>query len=259
MKKLYAISKLLFSLLVATVLCSCPGGDIFEDGDGSDGDNVENNEGVSGDVNNGNTPNDKKESGIHNGHEWVDLGLSVKWATCNVGANRPEEPGGYYAWGETEEKNEYTWETYKYGDQFYDSDEYYSMSKYCIDSESGTVDNKVTLELSDDVAHVKWGGNWRMPTKYEMYELFENCTWEWIPINGMRATGPNGNSIYLPATGLRYEVGIEEAGSGGFYYSSSLAENYNPCVWTLSVAENDFNFYWDVIRMYGCSVRPVCE
>ena len=258
MKKFCKILESLFVISLTVVLCSCPGDDIFDDKESSGG-GIENNGGSSEGENNEDIPDNNNLTGVHQGHEWVDLGLSVKWATCNVGANRPEEPGGYYAWGETKEKNEYTWETYKYGDQFYDSDEYYSMSKYCIDSEYGTVDNKVTLELSDDVAHVKWGGNWRMPTKYEMYELFENCTWEWIPINGMRATGPNGNSIYLPATGLRYDVGIEDAGSGGYYYSSSLAENCNPCVWTLSVAENDFNFYWDVIRMCGCSVRPVCE
>ena len=124
--------------------------------------------------------NFKKEisTGVENGHNWVDLGLSVKWATCNVGATTPEGYGNYYAWGETKPKSTYDWSTYKYcnGDR-------YSMTKYCTNSEYGIVDNKTTLELSDDAAHVNWGGSWRMPTKAEQDEL-NNCTWTW--------TGPAG-------------------------------------------------------------------
>ena len=103
-----------------------------------------------------------KEQTAQNGHEYVDLGLSVKWATCNVGADSPEEYGYHFAWGETSPKTTYNWSTYKYcnGDE-------YSMTKYCDDS-FGTVDNKTTLELSDDAARVNWGGKWRMPTRAEI-------------------------------------------------------------------------------------------
>ena len=100
----------------------------------------------------------------YNGHEYVDLGLpsGLKWATCNVGASSPEVYGGYYAWGETEEKSSYSWSTYKWCNGSYDT-----MTKYCTSSSYGTVDNKTTLDPQDDVAHVKWGGRWRMPTLEE--------------------------------------------------------------------------------------------
>ena len=93
-------------------------------------------------------------------YEAVDLGLSVKWASCNVGATTPEDCGDYYAWGEIEEKENYDWSTYKWCNGSYDT-----QTKYCTNSSYGTVDNKTTLDLEDDVAHVKWGGSWRMPTK----------------------------------------------------------------------------------------------
>ena len=133
----------------------------------------------------------------------IDLGLpsGIKWASCNVGATEPWEYGGYYAWGETEEKSNYDTSTYKYC-----NGSYFSMTKYCTSSSFGTVDNKTTLEPGDDVAHVKWGGSWRMPTKAEQDELRNNCTWTWTTLNGVdgyRVTGPNGNSIFLPAAGFR--------------------------------------------------------
>ena len=124
-------------------------------------------------------------------YEAVDLGLSVKWAAYNVGATKPEEYGGYYAWGETEEKSNYTWGTHKWCNGSYDT-----MTKYCTNSSYGTVDNKIVLDPEDDVAHVKWGGDWRMPTFGELHELYSNCTWLWITINGIngyKVTGPNGN------------------------------------------------------------------
>ena len=103
-----------------------------------------------------------------NGHEYVDLGLPsrIKWATCNVGATTPEEYGDYFAWGETEPKDNYDWSTYKWCNE-----SNATMTKYCTDSSYGTVDNKTVLELEDDAAYVNWGGNWRMPTKAELDEL----------------------------------------------------------------------------------------
>lgn len=105
-------------------------------------------------------------SGMENGHEWVDLGLSVKWATCNVGAIQPEEFGDYFAWGEVETKAIYNWDTYKYYDDF-------NLTKYTSN------DSKTVLDPEDDAATVNWGGAWRMPTKAEQDELRNNCTWDW--------------------------------------------------------------------------------
>ena len=145
---------------------------------------------------------EENQSGeLHNGHEYVDLGLpsGLKWATCNVGATAPEEYGDYFAWGETETKATYDLSNYKWCNGTYES-----MTKYCTNSEYGIVDNKTTLELSDDAARVNWGGSWRMPTKAEQDELrnTDNCTWEWTTqngVNGYKVTSKkNGNSIFLP-------------------------------------------------------------
>ena len=105
-------------------------------------------------------------TGTENGHEYVDLGLpsGTKWATCNVGASKPQDYGNYYAWGETSTKETYKWSTYKYGT--YDDDgDYSKLTKY------NTSDSKTTLDLSDDAAHVNWGGKWRMPTFEQLSEL----------------------------------------------------------------------------------------
>lgn len=185
----------------------------------------------------------------------VDLGLSVKWASCNVGATTPEEIGGHYAWGETEEKEDYTWETYKFGRERY-------ITKYCINSNNhnnGVADNLTTLEPCDDVAHVKWGGSWRMPTKEEQDELREECAWEWTTINnvkGYKITGPNGNSIFLPATGGSIDAYIPEC---GFYWSSSLWLNIDGFARLLQFSSEKHTTKHDGPREQGFAVRPVCE
>ncbi len=197
-----------------------------------------------------------KNSKPINGHEYVDLGLSVKWATCNVGATSPEELGGYYAWGETDEKDEYLWSTYKWCNGSYDS-----QTKYCTNSYHGTVDNKTVLDPEDDVAHVKWGGSWRMPTKAEQDELRNNCTWTWTTqngVNGYKVTGPNGNSIFLPAAGLRYGTDLYYSGSVGFFWSSSLYEGYGVSAYYLYFDSSDCGWSYNN-RYYGLSVRPVSE
>ena len=104
-----------------------------------------------------------------NGHEYVDLGVSVKWATCNVGASKPEDYGDYFAWGEVEPKEVYNWSTYKWGNSAQ------SLTKYNNDKSLGVVDNKMELDLSDDAAHANWGGNWRMPSLYDLHSLLTNC------------------------------------------------------------------------------------
>ena len=185
----------------------------------------------------------------------VDLGLSVKWASCNVGAESPEEYGGYYAWGETEEKTNYSWSTYKWCNGSYDS-----QTKYCTSSSYGTVDNKTTLDPEDDVAHVKWGGNWRMPTCAEQDELRDSCTWTWTTVNGVngyRVTGPNGNSIFLPAAGYRYGEDVDGRGSHCNFWSATLIEFYSDDACCL--AFSDDGGYGRSNRGLGHSVRPVTE
>ena len=190
-------------------------------------------------------------------HECVDLGLpsGLKWATCNVGAEEPWEYGGYYAWGETEEKSDYTSKTYKWCNGSKDS-----MTKYCTDSDYGRVDNKTVLEPDDDVAYVKWGGSWRMPTLEELKELCDECTWKWTELNGVngyRVTGPNGNSIFLPAAGWRYETKRYYRGTYGNYWSSSLGDDGSSGAYHLRF--DDDGHYWGSGRADGRSVRPVCE
>ena len=193
---------------------------------------------------------------IENGHEYVDLGLSVKWATCNVGANAPEEYGDYFAWGETQTKSTYDWSTYKWC-----NGSPYTLTKYCTDSDCGTVDNKTVLDKEDDAAAVNWGGSWRMPSDDELTELRTECTWTWTTqngVNGYIVTGPNGNSIFLPTAGVCLYSNLNFAGSEGWYWSSSLRTGgpYNAC----SVYFDSNSVNWNTFdRCYGQSVRPVCE
>ena len=195
-------------------------------------------------------------SGMDNGHEWVDLGLSVKWATCNVGANSPEEYGDYFAWGEVDTKEIYYWSTYKYGSNWD------AMTKYSTDSYYGIVDNKIVLDPEDDAAVVNWGGNWRMPTKAEQDELRNNCTWTWTTqngVNGYKVTGPNGNSIFLPAAGRMSTGGVASNERYGHYWSSSLDTETNNAtlaseIFFISSSVQSGNEF----RVTGQSVRPVC-
>ena len=194
---------------------------------------------------------------MKNGHEYVDLGLSVNWATCNVGADKPEEYGDYYAWGETETKSTYDWSTYKYCNGAMKT-----MTKYCNDISQGNegfTDNKVTLELADDVSHVKWGGNWRMPTDAEFKELLDNCTWTWTSQNGIdgykvtsNKTGYTDCSIFLPATGRISDIGPHGVGSSLFYWSGSVDEYF--CSGAKFLAGT---YTSDLPRSHGYSIRPV--
>ena len=196
----------------------------------------------------------------------VDLGLSVKWATFNVGAYKPEDYGYYYAWGETETKTDYNWSTYKYanGD--------YGLTKYCNKIEygnNGYTDSRTKLELSDDVARQKWGGSWRLPTEAEQYELCKSCTWTWYrsgntEFNGVagykvtsKKSGYTDRFIFLPAAGYRNDTYLNNVGSYGFYWSSSLYTGYPINAYYLDFGSDDV--HWRDYRRYsGFSVRPVC-
>ena len=199
----------------------------------------------------------KEEEASYAGHEYVDLGLSVKWATCNVGASKPEEYGDYFAWGETQPKSNYDWNTYKWCNGSNDT-----QTKYNTKSNYGTVDNKTTLDLSDDAARANWGGNWRMPTKAEQDELRNNCTWTWTTqngVNGCKVTSKsNGNSIFLPAAGYRGGSSLKLAGNYAYYWSSSLDSDYPDHAYPLYFYSRIIGGYSDT-RYDGNSVRPVCQ
>ena len=201
---------------------------------------------------------DEPDTPENGSHAYVDLGLSVKWATCNVGAGNPEDYGDYYAWGETETKSDYSWSTYKWCNGSSET-----MTKYCTYSDYGTVDYKTQLDLSDDVAHVKWGGNWRMPTNDEFTELrnTSNCTWTWTTQggkNGYKVTSKkNGNSIFLPAAGCRLDGSLLNAGSYGDYWSSSLSTSSSDRAYYVLFDSSDVLRNYGG-RYYGRSVRPVC-
>lgn len=197
---------------------------------------------------------------MHNGHEYVDLGLpsGLLWATYNVGAESPEDYGNYFAWGETTPKSKYGWDTYKYGS------EYDELTKYCSDirySLDGFTDNKVVIDVSDDAARANWGGGWRMPTDNELYELRTQCTWKWITQNGVKGykvtSKTNGNSIFLPAAGCRSDTDVGNASSYGYYWSSSLDSNYPDSAYYPYFDSNDVNWR-SYYRFYGHPVRAVC-
>ena len=193
----------------------------------------------------------------------VDLGLSVKWASFNVGASSPEGYGNYYAWGETTSKNKYAASTYKWEKQD-PSNEYnfYKLTKYCTQSThgyGGFTDGKYVLDPEDDAAHVNLGDQWRMPLVEEIAELLDKCTWEWTVLNGAngyKVTGPNNGSIFLPAAGEMSFSDLLYAGSKGYYWSSSVLIDDPYYAGEFEFDSNEADVYW-LIRREGCSVRAV--
>ena len=192
--------------------------------------------------------------------EYVDLGLSVNWATLNVGAVTPEDIGDYYAWGETQTKDLYDWSNYKYSDGSENT-----LTKYCLDGNygyEGFIDGLTDLDPDDDVAHVKWGGSWRMPTPEEYNELVENCSWEWTNVNGMNGylitsnvPGYENSSIFLPAAGFFYGNAVKYVGECGDYWTS-YAESASSTEFYFEDAYYETG-YWD--RYIGLAIRPVCK
>ena len=206
---------------------------------------------------------------IVDGHEAVDLGLSVKWATCNIGAEHPQDRGNHFAWGETKPKSNYSWSTYKWCNGTSSS-----LTKYA---------SSETLEPADDAATANWGGTWRMPTPGELVVLRNNCYWEWTDsYNGTGAKGwivyklkaaedkgvkkKEGSSvttsatyslsdthIFMPSAGWYRETKLENEYYG--YYWTSMTESSPEYVWCYQCG----NQYWSCLdRCYGLSVRAVC-
>lgn len=177
--------------------------------------------------------------------EAVDLGLpsGTKWANWNIGATTPEDYGDYYAWGETESKDVYTQDTYKYFDNGYD---------LIGDDIAGT---------EYDVAHVKWGGSWRMPSLDQIKELLDNCTQKWTQqkgVNGILVTGSNGNTIFLPAAGYRVGNRLYYEGENVDYWSSSFCQQYYE-MYAYGLSGDYSHWGWGgKSRTSGVAVRAVC-
>jgi len=181
-------------------------------------------------------------------HEYVDLGLSVKWTTCNVGVANPWDYGDYFAWGETSPKTNYVWATYAYGTSSS------NLTKY------SNTDNKTVLDMADDAARANWGGSWRMPTQSELNELVNSCTWTWTTQNGVSGYSVSRNgytgSIFLPAAS--FFDGTFRYASGGFYCSATRGSGNAGTVRCLNFG-NGYRCEYSGSRCFGFTVRPVCD
>lgn len=235
-------SKLWISILfIPFMVVSCEVGGLGGLSGGSSGSNDE--------------PEDQLSSGAEliEGYECVDLGLSVRWATYNVGAYSERDLGGFYSWGETVEKDEYSRASYLHSVVTADYD--WLFTKYCTDSTYGYeyfYDDKVILDPEDDVAHIEWKGDWRMPTPDELQELMDNCTWEWITtknlsgreMSGFKVTskkkGFTDHFIFLPAGGYKEDEKTLARNSYGNYWSNTLLE-----------AERVFRVYAQILVLQG--------
>lgn len=173
--------------------------------------------------------------GTEYGHEWVDLGLSVKWATCNLGASSPSDFGDYIAFGESSSKSTYN-----------------ARNSLCFQKHQSDISG-----TSSDAAKSRWGGNWRIPTLSEVKELMETCTWDWTTIDGhsgYKITGLNGNSIFLPASGGKSDDKLFDRGSFGAYWSSTPKDREES--YTINFNSEDYGWSADA-KFGGIPIRPV--
>ncbi len=189
-------------------------------------------------------------------HEYVDLGLpsGTLWATCNVGACLPEEYGDYFAWGEIEPKDLYDDSTYEWW-----NDSENTLTKYCTNSTFGTIDNKIYLDPKDDAAFVNWGPLWRMPSSEQQEELVEQCTWTWTTrngVNGQLVTGPNGNTIFLPASGFCSPSSPVNLGLDGCYWSRTVHFTFPTNAYGMYFGQSG-EYCHESGRPDGASVRAV--
>ena len=204
---------------------------------------------------------------------YVDLGLSVMWATCNLGATSPEEYGDYYAWGETEpyyedgyaqssnpvwkagKESGYTWDSYQWSNGSYNN-----LTKYNNSSNRGQIDNNFYLDMDDDAANQRYGSYWRIPTDEEWTELYSNCIKTWSSLNGVEGyrfeSRINGNSIFLPAGGLRSSTSLSNVGTGGNYWSSSMF-TIPSYAYFYSFSLTSYQYYDYTDRNRGLNIRPV--
>lgn len=205
----------------------------------------------------------RKSSLNTNGYDYVDMGEAGIWATCNVGANSPEEYGLYFAWGETEGYPDaksgkiFSWPDYKHGSSITD------LFKYNTQSDRGSVDNITVLEPEDDAAHIILGGDWRIPTSEELNALYNACDASWV--ENYEGTGVNGNlfklkidsskQLFFPSAGYAERGSMKLQGSQGRYWSSSLYTSISYyAYYSLFQSSNNLpkgNTY----RYYGLPVR----
>ncbi len=194
-------------------------------------------------------------------HDYVNLGLpsGTLWATCNVGADTPEDYGDYFAWGETQPKDWYGWSAYQYC-----MGSYNTLTKYCNNSVygyNGFTDNLTILQPSDDAATANWGNGWRMPTKEEWQELYQNTTHTWTTQNGVNGrlfTASNGISLFLPVAGFRWVGELCNVGIFGYYWSSSLGTDDPDFAWCLYFGSDGAHGYdFSYGHGSGYPVRPV--
>ena len=196
-------------------------------------------------------------------HEWVDLGLSVKWASCNVGASSPEDFGAYFAWGETDEKTEYSNDSYTWHDDPQAENESGNIISYPITKYDGK-DGRIQLERSDDAACINWGSHFRMPTKNEWEELRDNCDWVWTTLHNVKGylikSRKNTNTIFLPAAGSKdkYSTNNNFAGEG-YYLSSTLHPERPYSAWMMRFSDASFYLEGEYSRISGHSIRPVWD
>lgn len=184
--------------------------------------------------------------------EYVDLGLGVKWATCNIGAHRPEFFGDFFAWGEIEPKDEYTWDNYKYGE------ESEKLTKYCSDKENGFnefTDNKKKLDIEDDAAHILWGGDWRIPTYQDFVDLITNCTQTPETVGLFKCVRFTSNVSGYTDKSILLPVAIYGESPIGFYCTSELDADYITYSLFLSSSSGSIMGY---TRQRPQSIRPVC-
>ena len=182
------------------------------------------------------------DDGTIAGIEYVDLGLSVKWAPFNIGATSPTECGDYFAWGEIETKTEYT--------------------------EANSLTHGIYMEdiggnPQYDAARAIWGSTWRLPSREEIEEIVAECTWEWTSVDGMngcKITGPNGNHIFVPAAGCYIGAELKMLGQNGMYHSYKMCGDYVNFSYGFHFGEGSDNYQLDwLYRAYGRSIRPVTE
>jgi hypothetical protein len=217
-----------------------------------------------------------EEHNYINGYEYIDMGNGLKWGTMNVGASKPEDYGDYFAWGETDVKERYVWDNYKWMANGQSSLNF--INKYTIDDGRTEAswydakgnfigDNKTILEIDDDAARKNWQGTWRIPTKEEWDWLMKNCIWTWqrelegengviVQVAGYTVKSRNG-SIFLPAAGYHYGNAHYDSAKGGYYWSSSLSEvSYDGSGISINA---DRVFSVNNYRQYGFTIRPVSD
>lgn len=201
-------------------------------------------------------------SGQIDGYDYVDLGLSVKWATFNVGATQPTELGNYFAWGEVAQKDSsYNWSTYKWCEGSFDS-----ITRYCVKRKLGKRDKYTQLIPADDAATANWGAKWRMPSILELQELVDNCKWDWTSnYKGSGTAGSigtskiNGNTIFLPAAGFREDTMVGGLGVRGQYMSNQIADFGNCDVHYIWFGDSSIETDDNIQRQIGNSVRAVTK